>query len=415
MSKLKLFTLLTLFISSLQGCVSSNSSIQDKTAIGDENIHINILEAVGHDPMNVGNILNSNFKNYNVSSQIVDKVNSRRSGSGFVIADGYWITNFHVIDGLETINIATVDRNIPATVIATDENSDLALLKADTTGFLPIKIGKADVAEQIFAIGYPMPDMLGSQARVTSGLINSLAGFKGSQDQIQISAPIQPGNSGGPVIGEDFSLKGVVVSSASTVATAQKTGVLAQGINFAISPNIVHGWLVQNDIKQPKTYATNIKEAINSTGMITVVRQESKLRNYVLKYSYIHYWDLGDHIRNLKLELSDESTGDIILNTYTHASTSGVQQPVRDAVKQIIKDLQLETIPLKQQLTITKISKSRTLNITLSDGNNYELPTVTNKKFDKEQPVTLTFKTDNKFYLKQQHWKNSIVVKKRSI
>jgi S1-C subfamily serine protease len=145
-----------------------------------------------------------------------------KQGTGFLVnKEGYVVTNFHVIDGAKEITVKGIkgDYNTPfqLDVVAVDRQLDLALLKINTKLITfdepPYAIGNSkavDQAADIFALGYPMKSTMGTEIKVTTGIVNSASGYKGSISEFQISASVQPGNSGGPLLDKDGNIVGVV-------------------------------------------------------------------------------------------------------------------------------------------------------------------------------------------------------------
>lgn len=162
-------------------------------------------------------------------------------GSGVLIdRDGMLITNAHVVSDAEAIHVRTPEGDdIPARVIGSDADTDLALVKmADTTGLMPAPLGDSDatrVGDWVLAIGNP----LGLHHTVTAGIISAKARGDGSGlEFLQTDAAINPGNSGGPL----FDLSGSVVGINTAILTESRGNV---GLNFAIPVNTVKDMLPQ--------------------------------------------------------------------------------------------------------------------------------------------------------------------------
>ena len=165
------------------------------------------------------------------------------SGSGFVVsADGYILTNNHVVEGAEQVTVRLLDRReFRAKVIGTDPNTDVAVVKIDAKGLPPMALGNSDdarVGEWVLAIGNPLGE--GLTFTVTSGIVSAkgraLQGLPGRgqgsiQDFIQTDAAINPGNSGGPLV----SVRGEVIGINSAIAS--ETGFYS-GYGFAIPINL---------------------------------------------------------------------------------------------------------------------------------------------------------------------------------
>ncbi len=160
------------------------------------------------------------------------------SGSGFIVsADGYILTNNHVVDGSDQVTVRLLDRReFKAKIVGTDPNTDLAVLKIEAKNLVPAALGKSAasrVGEWVLAVGNPLGDNL--TFTVTSGIISakgrSLAlpgqSDRSIQDFIQTDAAINPGNSGGPLV----SIRGEVIGVNSAIAS--QTGFYS-GYGFAI-------------------------------------------------------------------------------------------------------------------------------------------------------------------------------------
>jgi S1-C subfamily serine protease len=140
------------------------------------------------------------------------------SGTGFVIsASGHIITNYHVIDGCTDIRGNLTGQ--PATelrVVSTDATNDLALLQGPTASFkdfVRIRDKAIRSGDSVIAIGYPFHGLLTSDFTVTTGIVSSLSGILNDTRYLQISAAVQPGNSGGPLFDTNGLIVGVVSES----------------------------------------------------------------------------------------------------------------------------------------------------------------------------------------------------------
>jgi S1-C subfamily serine protease len=179
-----------------------------------------------------------------------------RSGSGIVInASGNVLTNNHVIQNCDSIMVKAHDRApVTATVDAVDPKNDLALLKTlptlniDRPAVFRLQSRPTKLGEAIGVLGYPLTGMLSSEPKATFGQVNSVAGVNDDSTVLQISAPVQPGNSGGPVFDESGSVIGVVVSQAS-LAVVAVSGNVPQNVNFAIRGEVAQIFLTAHGIK----------------------------------------------------------------------------------------------------------------------------------------------------------------------
>jgi len=175
---------------------------------------------------------------------------AQSSGTGFFISDkGYIVTCHHVIEGATDISIRGVNGDFSvqhrAEVIATDKVNDLSILKIECKIEKPIsfslKWAVADAGQEVFTLGYPLRTTMGDEIKLTNGIISSTSGFKGDVYSYQITVPVQPGNSGGPLFNKDGHVVGVINakhSGAENAGYAVKTNVLKNLIQSA-TPDIV--------------------------------------------------------------------------------------------------------------------------------------------------------------------------------
>jgi len=146
--------------------------------------------------------------------------NWKSSGTGFFIdKKGYLATNYHVIKNANSIEITYNNQNYKAKVIISDKQNDLAILKINDDKFKPLnsldynfEIKTSNVGKSVFTLGFPETQLMGSEIKLTNGIINSKTGFKGSISEYQISAQIQHGNSGGPLFDNNGNLLGITSS-----------------------------------------------------------------------------------------------------------------------------------------------------------------------------------------------------------
>ena len=129
---------------------------------------------------------------------------------------------------------------ISAKIIELDNKNDIALLKIDkSTKPLVIEmINKPAIGAEIAVLGFPNIDIQGNNQKATFGYINSTSGIKGDKRYLQISSPIQPGNSGSPLLNSKGRVVGVVTSTLNQEVVFKATGSLAQNVNYAL--NIKH-------------------------------------------------------------------------------------------------------------------------------------------------------------------------------
>jgi S1-C subfamily serine protease len=212
----------------------------------------------------------ANYNNRNVSPNVV-----MSSGSGFAISsNGYIITNHHVVDGATNISVRGINGNFEkkysAKVIVDDTNNDLCIIKIEdskftTLGVIPYVISSksSDVGSSVFVLGYPLRAKMGEEVKVTNGIISSKSGYQGDVSSYQISVPIQPGNSGGPLFNYSGNLIGVVnakLVGAENATYAIKSQNILNLIDLLITPpqlqtnNMIIGLSLPEQIKKIKKF-----------------------------------------------------------------------------------------------------------------------------------------------------------------
>lgn len=170
------------------------------------------------------------------------------SGTGFIVTGaGHLVTNQHVIAGCDSL---TVDGHV-AILQAEDTVFDLALLEVEAlSGVEPAVFAgsPARLNSDVTVVGYPLSGLLGG-LNVTRGSVTSTKGVGGDGINMQISAPVQPGNSGGPVLNASGQVVGVVVARLSDDFGIENYGVVPQNVNFAIRGEIAKLFLAQNGVE----------------------------------------------------------------------------------------------------------------------------------------------------------------------
>jgi len=168
-------------------------------------------------------------------------------GTGFIVSeDGYLLTNQHVVSGCASLSVD----GEPASVVAEDAVFDLALLRVPALSHAKPASFAADPARlnsDVTVAGYPLPDLLGG-LNVTRGSVTSLKGMGGDGINMQISAPVQPGNSGGPVLNAAGQVVGVVVAKLDIAYALKAYDDIPQNVNFAIRGEIAKLFLAQNGV-----------------------------------------------------------------------------------------------------------------------------------------------------------------------
>lgn len=177
----------------------------------------------------------------------------RGNGSGLIIGkEPYVVTAHHVISACREIKLrdADGDKSAVTHVVARDKASDLALLAGVEFGSpLKMRASPARLGETVTSFGFPLSNLLASSGNLTTGTVSSTTGMQGDSKTFQFTAPVQPGNSGGPIVDEYGNLIGVAVGKLNAVAIAEATGDIPQNVSFATNAERVRSLLDANGVR----------------------------------------------------------------------------------------------------------------------------------------------------------------------
>lgn len=227
---------------------------------------------------NGGSIGYGNYPRYNSSNSYsgdnLSEFEPQGSGTCFALSsNGILATCYHVIEGANRIQIRGINGNFDkvykAKIVSFDRNNDLAILKIEDTNFsslgtIPYSLSEKtiDVGVDIFVLGYPLRAAMGDEIKLTNGLISSKSGFQGDITSYQISAAVQPGNSGGPLFDKNGNLIGIVnakLTIAESASYAVKTPYLKTLIssiddNIPTMTNSLYGKSLSEQVKAIKRF-----------------------------------------------------------------------------------------------------------------------------------------------------------------
>lgn len=173
------------------------------------------------------------------------------SGTSFAVnTTGLFTTNYHVVKGSEEVTITCADadnikREYDANVVINDSANDLSLIQINDSNFekfkeLPYKLStEAKVGDAVYTIGYPLNDVMGQNSKLSNGVVSSRSGIQDDARYLQITAPLQPGNSGGPLLTSDGELVGIVTARLNSEAVGTKI----ENVNYAIKADYLSALL----------------------------------------------------------------------------------------------------------------------------------------------------------------------------
>jgi hypothetical protein len=249
-------------------------------------------------------------------------------GSGFLITpQGHLLSAAHGVYGNSNATAWINGSRYPAQVLATDTNLDVALLKLESDKPFKHLAFSGDtnyrMGQEAFTMGFPMVEILGTSPRLNKGLLSSTVGLEDDPKQVQFSAEIQPGNSGGPLLNPGAQVIGVVVSTLNPLNVLMRSGGnLPQNVNFAVKNGPILEFLKHSGIElppPPESATTGGFEAARDA--LAIVRSGSvrdedlTTPSLVCFVSYLSFWDMWYRFRVFQVEFRDAKTGKTVLKT----------------------------------------------------------------------------------------------------
>lgn len=176
-----------------------------------------------------------------------------RTGTGFVVdLSGSVVTNYHVVQQCGAVSFALNGApSVDAAVLASDPNNDLALLKINDKPKAAAIVQdpeKLRAGDDIIVFGFPLLGQLSTAGNLTRGSVTALSGLRDDTRYFQMSAPIQLGNSGGPVLTASGRLAGVATYKLNAARELKNTGDISQNVNFALKTSVLRAFLDSNGV-----------------------------------------------------------------------------------------------------------------------------------------------------------------------
>jgi S1-C subfamily serine protease len=202
-----------------------------------------------------------------------------RTGTGFIVdTSGAVVTNYHVVQSCGVVSFLLGPSSVDAKVVASDPVNDLALLKL-STGTKAAAVfqepEKLRAGDDVIVFGYPLLGQLASTGNLTRGSVTALSGLRDDARYFQMSAPIQLGNSGGPVLNQSGRVAGIVTYKLNAARELKTTGDISQNVNFALKQSVLRAFLdgnnvtyARSDAAQAQTAADVGSEASKFTGIV---------------------------------------------------------------------------------------------------------------------------------------------------
>ncbi len=187
--------------------------------------------------------------NFRETKAYADK-SSVSVGTAWPIAAGYAVTNHHVVNGKQEVTLVNRAGNkITANVIASDQEHDIAFLKVNNPHELPPALPftqrNPSLGASVFTIGFPRIDVMGKTPKLSQGIISGVNGLRDDPTSYQISVPIQPGNSGGPLLNMRGEVVGMITAMLGSVTGENGEAQPIPNINYALKVDIIREFLAR--------------------------------------------------------------------------------------------------------------------------------------------------------------------------
>jgi len=281
------------------------------------------------DPRLVGPRINSRLKQtgFDVVDIQPDAPPVGMQSSGFVITPaGHLLTCAHAVGNQTQATTWISGQRYSCRVLVADTNLDLALLLIDGEHppFIPLQFDFGihySMGQDVFSLGFPLAEILGVSPRLNKGLISATVGIDDDPKFVQFSAPVQPGNSGGPLLNAKGEVIGVINSTLSPMKIlAQSGGDLPQNVNFAIKTDSVRKFLAAAKITLPPADDGNTSksfdEAQKSLGLVragNVTDEELRQPTLVCVCRYASFFDMWFRFQVIDISFYDWKKGTLVL------------------------------------------------------------------------------------------------------
>ena len=323
----------TFTVLALSGCVASTQLVKNDhvsagvSAKGLKSYKEILFIPPKSDPRNVVPRAVSELQSLGYKVTVVDSAKGLEisQGTGFLIgSDGHILTCAHVLGDKKEATITLDGKREHADVIKSDDKADLALLKlrdklpeSATVLTFRDRTHAYSMGEDVFTIGYPLSRILGNSARMTKGLLSATTGLRDDPNQIQVSAEIQPGNSGGPLLDHEGHVIGVVQQTMNPWRVAQATGgSLPQNINFAIKNDPILDFLKIADLdmyaKLRFDQVGSLEKAVHAVAKVQagIIDDTAGSDKMVVRLYYVSKWDMWYRFDKFVVAAFDYDTGE---------------------------------------------------------------------------------------------------------
>lgn len=190
------------------------------------------------------------------------------TGTAWVVQPGIAITNAHLLDDATEVRLLTHDGvEVLAKVLARDNDHDLVVLELATTSgidvALPVASNPAPLGATVFTVGFPRVDVMGRNPKLSIGVVSGTSGIRDDPDRYQISTPIEPGNSGGPLVNLQGEVVGVVTSM---LAIDDGSGIIRSipSVAYAVKSDVLSNLLERAGVEPAETEVATLTADANA-------------------------------------------------------------------------------------------------------------------------------------------------------
>lgn len=345
-----------IFVGALFGCGSATRLEKNPSANTKDYSELYVANIV-KDSRNVMPRAVKEFESmgYKVNTFDASKGLGGAQGTGFVVTRfGHVLTCAHVLLEEKQSTLWVAGNRYEADVIAVDKDKDIALLKIRSPlpeAVTPLSFRREQgytLGGDVSTIGYPLGGVLGSNVRFTKGSLSATSGIKDDPNQLQVSAQVQPGNSGGPLFDKDGIVIGMIQATLDPKATAQATGgALPQNVNFAVkSPVLLDFLRAQSEAYDNLTFdkgdaVEQLKNSVVRVRSGIVTDAWEKTPKLVATIEYVSIWDLWYRFRYFVVRVFDYDTHEMLLAAGQNRDNlvSNEDVVIRDTFNQVRKGL----------------------------------------------------------------------------
>lgn len=345
MPKTALIVLMAVLVAACGDAIKNTRLLMSKTAVIQQYDDL-VLIPPKRDPQHLVPKVAGKFREFGMQVKVHDRKKPLfgYQGTGFLITrHGHVLTCAHVLGDEDMATVWISGKRYIADVINTDKKNDLAVLKLRNgagNGLRPMSFRKAkrySMGEDVFTIGYPLSRMLGNTARLSKGLISATRGMRDDPNQLQFSAGIQPGNSGGPLFDNHGVVVGVVQKTLNPLTLMKRTGgAIPQNVNFAIKSDIVLDYLRTRPGNLYKSLEFGGKrsfdEAEKSVVKIRSGVEEERHKNKHTLVAFLHYGSYSyGTLYSFRMSFYDYQTRKLLFRTIQNRPSANTPDEVVNA------------------------------------------------------------------------------------